>query len=381
MMSNKNKKQIAGYRPTWVEINLANLRFNFRQVKKLVGKQVKMIAAVKANAYGHGMIEVARVLEKCGVDYFGVACVDEANSLAKAKIKTPALILGAISTPAEIKQALKLKAIITVPDYRTAKMISRYAGKYQKSSVHIKIDTGMGRLGVWHEQALGFIEKVVKLKNLKVEGIYTHFPSSDTDRVFTIRQVKAFARLVHNLKEKNINIPFVHAANSSAVCSLKNSYLSMVRPGIMLYGMYPDQKLRRYVKLKPVLSFKTKVVYLKTVESGRSISYGRTYITKHRTKIATIPVGYADGYTRALSNKANVLVRNRLAPIAGRVCMDQTMVDVGHIPDIKIGDTVILIGQQRKKRISAESLATISGTIAYEIACWIPTRVRRIFKH
>ncbi|MFH2137828.1 MAG: alanine racemase [Candidatus Omnitrophota bacterium] len=377
----KEDKKITGYRPTQVEINLANLAFNFKQVRKLAGKNVKILAAVKANAYGHGIVEVAQKLEKCGADYLGVACVGEAALLRDAAIKLPILIIGLLSSSAEIKRALKLRVSITVADYPGAKMISRCASGGEKATVHIKVDTGMGRLGVWHEQAAEEIPKIAGLKNLFIEGIYTHFPSSDTDKKYTQKQMDVFKELLIRLKTKGIDIPLAHAANSSAVCNIKSSYLNMVRPGIMLYGIYPNECFRKAVNLRPLLTFKTKIIYLKTVEPGRSISYGRTYIAKRRTKIATIPVGYADGYTRALSNKAKVLVRGRFASVVGRICMDQTMIDVGGVPGVKVGDPVILIGKDDNKRIRAEELANLCKTIAYEITCGIPTRVRRVFKN
>ena len=368
-------------RPTWVEINMANLAYNFRQVKKRIGLKVKVLAAVKANAYGHGIVESSRVLEKCGVDYFGVANVDEATVLRKAKIKAQVLVLGAVASANEVKAALRMRVSLTVTDYSNARLISRYASISRPIKIHVKVDTGMGRLGLWHKQAEKEIVRIAKLPGIKLEGLYTHFPSADNDEAFTAQQVKDFDTLIINLNSKDIDIPIIHAANSSAVCQVRSSYLNMVRPGIMLYGMYSDKSLMSSIKLKPVLSFKTKIVYLKTVSSGRSISYGRTYITKKKTKIATIPVGYADGYTRGLSNKSKVLVKGCLVPIVGRVCMDQTMIDVGNIPGVKLGDTVVLIGAQADKQIRAEDLALICDTIAYEISCGIPVRIRRVFKN
>jgi len=375
----KNKMDI--FRPTWVEINLSNLAFNYQQVKRLVGRDVKVLAPIKANAYGHGMVEVSRKLVQCGVDYLGVASVEEANDLRKAKIKIPILILGTVFSLSEIKQALKLKATITVPDYRTAKILNHYASGTSRVRVQIKVDTGMGRLGIWHKQAELTIKRILKLKNLYVEGIYTHFPSADTDIPFTNRQVKAFEQLLQRLKRNTNEFAFTHASNSSAVGRLKTSSLNMVRPGIMLYGMYPHRDLEPFFDLKPVLTFKTKITYLKQVPAGRSISYGRTYITRKKTKIATIPAGYADGYMRALSNKAQVLVRGKFAPVVGRVCMDQTMIDVGGIKGVKLGDTVVLIGRQKQKSIRTEELARICNTIPYEVTCCISARVKRVFKN
>jgi len=247
--------------------------------------------------------------------------------------------------------------------------------------VHIKIDTGMGRLGLWHEQAEDIIARIIRLSHLDIEGIYTHFPSADTDMRFTRKQVAIFEALLRRLKKKNISFPLAHAANSIAVGRISASFLTMVRPGIMLYGMYPDTRRHKDIALKPVLCFKTRVVYLKQVGAGRTISYGRTYTTKRKTTIATLPVGYADGYVRALSNKAKVLIRGKFFPVAGRICMDQTMVDVGSSSIIKIGDEVVLLGRQKGRTISAQELAAICRTIPYEITCWISSRVRRVFKN
>ena len=338
-------------RPTWVEIKLSNLAYNFRQVKKMVGPQVKVLAAVKANAYGHGMVESSRVLEKCGVDYLGVANIDEATVLRKAKIKLPILVLGAICSANEVKAALRLKVALTVCGIASARLINRYSANSRQLTVHVKIDTGMGRLGIWHEQAETEIVKIAQLPGIKIEGLYTHFPSADTDKNFTKQQIENFEHIIKCLNSRGITLPLIHSANSSAVCTMRSAYLNMVRPGIMLYGMYPDKSLQKYIKLKPVLSFKTKIMYLKTVAAGRSISYGRTYITKKQTKIATISVGYADGYTRGLSNKSKVIVKGCFAPVVGRICMDQTMVDVGSMPRPKIGQVVTIIGREKTRKI------------------------------
>ncbi|MBU1924808.1 MAG: alanine racemase [Candidatus Omnitrophica bacterium] len=374
-MKNKDKR-------TWVEINLRNLVYNFHQVKKIVGKNIKILAPVKANAYGHGIVETAKILAYCGADYLGVANTEEAQVLKRAGLKTPILILGAMFSSSEIKQALKLNVRVTVPDYRTARLLDRWArllGK-KKVPVHIKIDTGMGRIGVWHTAAEDFIVKVAKLNRIFIEGLYTHFSSADTDMAFTGKQVEIFEGLLRRLKAKKIEIPFKHASNSSAVGRLRDLSLNMVRPGIMLYGMYPHKNLEEFFDLKPVLSFKSRIVYLKDVAAGRSISYGRTFTARANTRVATVAVGYADGYMRALSNRAKVIIRNKYARVIGRVCMDQIMVDVGHIPKVKIGDEVILIGAAGKKRVSAEDLAKICSTIPYEISCAISERIPRFFK-
>ncbi len=369
------------YRSTWAEINLKNLEFNYRQLRRTAGRKVKVLAAVKANAYGHGILEVSRKLESAGVDYLGVASIDEALVLRYGKIKTPILVLGVAFTKDEMRLALKFNITLTVADYRYAKILNSTIPPKKKLRIHVKVDTGMGRLGIWHEQAKAEITKISRLKNLEIEGVYTHFSSADTDIIFTRAQARVFAALIKELRQNKISIELAHAANSIAACKLPDSCLNMVRPGIMLYGIYPDEKLALRIKLKQVLSLKTKITYLKTVDAGRCISYGRTYITKRKTRIATLPLGYADGYARALSNKAEVIIRGEKFPVAGRVCMDQTMIDVGIGSNVKIGDIVTLIGSQGAYVIRAEDLAFICGTIAYEITCGISSRVPRLFKN
>jgi alanine racemase len=264
-----------------------------------------------------------------------------------------------------------------------ARNISNYAKRRNKTAlVHIKIDTGMGRLGVWHRQAVSFVKKISKFKGLKIEGIYTHFPCADTDRVFTNQQIKNFNSLIQKLKQNNIQIPLCHAANSIAVIDYKDCHLNLVRPGLMLYGIYPKEELKSKIKLKPVLTFKTKIIYLKKTPAGRSISYGRTHITRKPATIATLAVGYSDGYLRNLSNKSEVLIKGKRCKLVGRVCMDQTMVDLGNLKGVRTGDTVVLVGRQGKNRISLEELASLAGTISYELACSIgKNSAKRIFKN
>ncbi|MFH1092867.1 MAG: alanine racemase [Candidatus Omnitrophota bacterium] len=369
------------YRPTWAEINLKNLEFNYRQLKCAAGQKIKVLAAVKANAYGHGILEVSRKLQSAGVDYLGVASIDEALVLRRGKIKVPILVLGIAFSRKEMQLAIKFNITLTVADYPYAQILNSQISGKKKIKIHIKVDTGMGRLGIWHEQAKAQIIKISRLKNLNVEGIYTHLSSADTDIVFTRNQLRIFESLINELRQNKISVTFTHAANSIAACRFPGFGLNTIRPGIMLYGIYPDRKLKACIKLKQVLSLKTKITYLKTVDAGRSISYGRTYITRRRTRIATLPLGYADGYARALSNKAKVIIKGVKYPVIGRVCMDQTMIDVGMGSKIKKGDIVTLIGSQGSQKIQAEDLAFICDTIAYEITCWISSRVPRVFKN
>ena len=369
------------YRPTWAEIDLGAIRHNFNQVQKLVGADVKIMAVVKANAYGHGIIEVARTLKEAGVDYLGVATVDEAVRLRQNKITTPVLVLGS-SLPEEIDAVFKYDITLTVCNPELAAALNARARRAGRAArVHVKIDTGMGRIGVWHQEAVGFITWLSGLEKIDLDGVYTHFSSAGHDALFTAYQIDSFERILRTLEAEGIRVPYRHAANSIATVDFKRSHCNMVRPGIIIYGMYPKRSFTRSLALKPALSLKTKITYLKPVPAGRSISYGRTYITEKRTRIATIPIGYADGYQRILSNKAYVLVRGRRARVVGKVTMDQVMIDVGNIRSVKLGDEVVLIGRQGRDRITTEELARLCGTIPYEIACSIGSRVPRIYTH
>ncbi|MDP2921750.1 MAG: alanine racemase [Candidatus Omnitrophota bacterium] len=367
------------YRPTFAEIDLEAIRHNLEIVSHIVKGDTKILGVVKADAYGHGMREVSKAISDY-VDYFGVASLDEAAILRQIGIKKPVLVIGAI-LPEEIEGVLKLNTIQTVSDLDIPLRLSRLAqSKNKKVRVHIKVDTGMGRLGFWHEEAIGFIKKISRLKNIIIDGIFTHFPNAEADRVFTYNQIRNFKRLAEGLRDNNIRIPVKHTANSMALIDFKDSHMNMVRPGLMMYGIYPKPSLMKNILLRPALALKTKITYLKSAPKGRTISYGMTYVTSRPTKIATIPVGYGDGYSRHFSNRASVLVSGRRCPIIGRVCMDMCMVDVSRLKDVKVGDEVVLIGSQGNEIIRAEELARLIKTISYEILCNIGRRVPRIYK-
>ena len=368
------------YRPTWAEVDLKAIEYNYKQVRKAVGKKINIMVVVKANAYGHGTVEVSGVLEKLGVDYLGVATTDEAVRLRDHGIKTPVLILGSV-LPSEVKVAIEKDITLTLCSDDLLDAIKKEAQDGSKVKVHIKVDTGMGRIGIWHEEALPFAKKALAEKCLAVEGIYTHFSAAGRDDFFTNYQIEAFEKLLADLEKHWIKIPLRHAANSIATVDFKRSHLNFVRPGLIIYGMYPKYTFPKLIKLKPALSLKTKIVFIKDTPPGRSISYGRTYVTQKHTKVATLPIGYADGYCRNLSNRAYALVKGHRAPVIGKVTMDQTMIDVGHIKGVKIGDEVVLIGKQGREEIRMEKLARLAGTIAYEVASLISNRVPRIYKN
>jgi len=370
------KKKYIGYRPTWAEVNLKSLAHNLNQVKKLLSGKTKIMATIKADAYGHGLIPVARKLAGCGVDYFGVASIDEGIKLRLARVKEPILILGLVLKE-DATPLFRYKLTSTICSYDLALELDRQARRLgQKIKVHIKVDTGMGRIGVAQDDALKLLRKIHRLKFIEIEGIFTHFAFADMDREFTVRQINLFNDLISQLEKNGINIPLKHTANSMGILAYRNSHFNMVRPGLVLYGLYPKQGLK--INLKPVLSLKTKVLYVKEVPKGCGISYGHIYVTKNKTTIITLPIGYGDGYPRNLSNIGSVLINGKSFKISGRICMDQIMVDVGNFK-VSLGQEAVLIGSQAKNRITAEELARLAGTIPYEIVCGLGSRIPRVY--
>jgi alanine racemase len=334
------------------------------------------MVTVKADAYGHGLIPVAKKLIACGTDYLGVASIDEGVKLRDAGIKLPVLVLGMILKN-DIGPLFRYDLKPTVCAEELAMALNNKARSLGRPiGVHIKVDTGMGRLGVLHYDAHKLLKNIHRLKFVKLEGIFTHFAFADLDRDFTLQQIDLFNRLIAKLNSEGIHIPLAHAANSMGVLDFKNAHFNMVRPGLIVYGLNPTEKLD--IRLKPVLSLKTKVIYFKKIPKGYGISYGHIYKTKKDSNIVTLPIGYGDGYPRNLSNLAPVLIKGQRFKISGRICMDQTMVDVGDLK-VRTADEVVLIGSQGKKRITAEELARLSGTIPYEIVCGLGSRIPRVY--
>ncbi|MDP2939577.1 MAG: alanine racemase [Candidatus Omnitrophota bacterium] len=377
-MNNLLIKESKLYRPTWAEINLSAIDYNLKLVKKIVGPRVKVLAVVKSDAYGHGMLRVAHRIVK-EIDFLGVASIDEAVCLRKSGIKKPLLIF-------ESTFASHTKAIIdyditpTVCSLDLVRSLNTNATKCKKKiNVHIKVDTGMGRLGIWHEHALDFIKKIRAFSYLNIEGLYTHLPCADTDRKFTLNQISKFKELINKLRQGKIHIPLCHIANSMGIIGYKESHLNMVRPGLMLYGLYPKNSLISKVKLKSALSLKSRIIFVKKIPKGRTISYGATFTTLKTTVIATIPVGYNDGYLRSLSNKSEVIIDGERYKVAGRICMDQLMVNLGD-SEFKVGKVVTLLGTNKNMTISAEELSRLAKTIPYEIVCAIGNSVPRFYK-
>lgn len=376
-------KELLNIRPTWAEINLDDLRHNLLEIRRITSTNAKLCAIVKADGYGHGAVEVAQTALSCGAHYLGVAFLDEAVELREKGIKAPILILG-FTPENQFDTIIEHDITQTVYSLKSAILLSEKALKQKKKAkVHIKLDTGMSRIGFQTDaSSISDIIKLFQLEGLKVEGIFTHFAKADEkDRTVTEEQFRIFTEAVNAIEAKEYKIPIKHIANSAGIIEYPNTHLDMVRPGIILYGMYPsDEITKSKIHLKPILSLKTRVAHVKSLPKGKAISYGGTYITERHTIIATLPVGYADGYSRLLSSRAQVLINGQRAPVVGRICMDQCMVDVTDIQgEVKPKDEVTLIGADGSERIEAEDIAKIIGTINYEITCGISKRVPRVY--
>ena len=363
---------------TWAEINLDNIKFNLNNVKKLLKEDTKICTVLKANAYGHGSVEIAKFLEK-NVDYFAVARIEEAIELRQNNIKIPILCLGFV--PEEyFESAINNNITLTVYSLEVAKKLNNICENLNTNiNIHIKIDTGMGRIGFdVSKESIDEISDICELKNLYIEGIYTHFATADeTDKDFTYRQIERFKFIVDGIEKRNINIPIKHVSNSAAVIDLPDLNFNMVRCGIILYGYYPsDEVLKDRIQLKPAMTLKTRVSHIKDLKKDSGISYGLKYRTNGIEKIVTIPIGYADGFTR-MQNNPKVSINNEIFDVVGRICMDQCMVRVDKDIDIKIGDEVIIFGEGN---IAVADIANDLGTINYEIICMVSRRVDRIYK-
>jgi len=366
-------------RPLWIEIDLKALRDNLKAVKKYLGPRVKIVATIKQSAYGHGLLPVARELGRQGVDFFGLGSIEEAIALREDGYDGSLLILSAVLDKF-VSHFIRYNVTPTVVDLGFARKLDKAAARANKIvPIHVKIDTGMGRLGVHYNGANNFIKKLSNFKNLALEGIYTHFPVAGSDKKFTNNQIGVFNNFIKQLTKEKISFKYCHCANSIGVLKYPNAHFNMVRPGLILYGIKPVAGLS--FNLKPVLSLKSKVIFVKKINKGMSVSYGRNYIAKGKRNIATVAVGYADGYPWALSNKSKVIIKDNLFNLAGRVCMDHIMVDLGLRDDIKTGVEVILLGKSKAEKINAESLAKTASTIPYEIVSRLSLQIPRIYKN
>jgi alanine racemase len=374
------KKFIRSGRPTVGEVDLGALEFNYRQIKKRIPEGVKVLAVVKADAYGHGAIPVSLRLEKSGVEYLGVAIPEEGVELRKGGVKAPILVLGGIFGR-EVDQIFRFRLTPVIFRKDSLKILSREAEKRgRRVKVHLKVDTGMGRLGVplnlWPE----FLKEVRRFPRIDIEGILSHFSMMDEERDFTQDQWRAFQRAVATAQELGISSQYLHMASSATLTAFPAYSAKLVRPGIMLYGSYPSPAFQSLLPLKPVMTLKTRIHFLKRVPPGTRISYGGTFTTKRESLVATLPIGYADGYSRHLSNHGEVLIHGKRAPVVGKVCMDFLMVDVTDIPHVSVGDEVILMGKQGREQITPEEIAEKINSISYDVLCSIGKRVPRVYK-
>lgn len=347
----------------------------------MTDKDAGIMAVVKANAYGHGSYEVSKAVIENGADYLAVAIIDEAIELRELGIDKPILILG--YTPIEyVKEIVKYDLTQTVFELKYAYELSREAyNQGKKAKIHVKIDTGMGRIG-YHDlgKAEEEIVEMSLLEGIYIEGIFSHFSSSDEkDKEYTLWQFKKFKEINERLSKHGVKIPVRHIANSAAIIDLPFTHLEMVRPGIILYGCYPSDEVEKKADLCSTMAIKARIVQLKDVSENEFISYNRTYKTSKRSKIATLPIGYADGLNRLLSNNHNVIIKGKYAPIVGKICMDQCMIDVTNINGVEVGDVAVLMGEEGNKSITPDDIAKKIKTISYEVFCGISRRVPRIY--
>jgi alanine racemase len=376
---------MAHHRATRAEIDLQAFRHNFQNLRSHISPQTRIMAVVKADAYGHGALPCARVAVECGADYLGAGVIEEGIELRQSGLDVPILILGSIF-PDEAEDLVRHDLATIVCTLPLAKALSKEAEKQNKTaSVHIKVDTGMNRLGVLPENLPELLNQIRNLPNLKIEGVSTHFASAD-DEVLSITQaqLKKFLAALACLKQDDKLL--IHCSNTSALVKFAESHFDMVRPGLILYGALPSPSLQTVLgekenlsSFKPVMQWKSRIILVKPIAKGQPVSYSGSFTTQHGSLIATLPVGYADGLHRRLSNKMDVLIRGKRAPQIGNICMDMTLIDVTEIQDVQAGDEVVLFGKQEGQTITVDEMATKGGTIPYEILCNVGKRVPRVY--
>lgn len=375
------------YRPTRAEINLDALEANYKAFRQALPEGMKLLACVKANAYGHGAVQVAKEMERLGADYLSVAFLDEALELRQAGVRMPILVLGYVP-PHGVRTAWENDVTITLFSDEVLEAIQELSssGIRGKLKVHIKVDSGMGRLGLLPgEKLMQFIRDTMAVPHVEVEGMFTHFATADEeDKTYTLEQYRRFQGACEALRDHGYQIPIIHTGNSAVAVDMPQISCDMVRIGISIYGLYPSAEVgQSKVKLSPVLTLKTQVVFVKTLPAHSGISYGIRYTTVSEERIGTLPIGYADGYSRMLTGKAQVLIRGRRVPVVGTICMDQCMVSLqsfaGMAEEIQAGEEVVLIGSQDGETIAADELASALGTIHYEIICMLAHRIPRFY--
>lgn len=367
--------------PTYATVNLAALAHNLSCIKRYLSSGCDVMAIVKANAYGHGARDIAQALSRQGIERFAVASLDEGIALRQTGFSASIVVLGALFEQ-QIIDLVAHRLTPVISDSRILASLAKAADSHPiPYSIHLKAETGMGRLGFSLEELRTLLNNPLLRGPLYVEGMMTHLADADgTDSAFTERQLRAFHAVLETTLQQGFKIPLVHAANSAAIVRFPDTHFSLVRPGIMLYGYHTLPASIPIPDLKPVLSLRTTIVQLRTIPRGGSVSYNATFVAKRSTRIAVLPIGYADGYNRGLSNLGVVLIQGRRVPIVGLVCMDMIMVDVTDLPSVHVGETVTLLGQQGKEAIWADEMATWLGTIPYEILCGIGSRVPRIYE-
>ncbi len=371
------------YSRVYAEVNLDAILYNMEQMRKLLKEDTKIMGVIKTDGYGHGAVPIGRELEQ--LDYtwgYATATVEEAEILRRNGMEKPILVLGA-TFPEQYEAMADLGIRVNLYSIRQAEQMEAAAAKMNKKiMVHAKIDTGLSRLGFQvTEEAADEIARISRMPHIIVEGIFTHFAKSDAkDKTMANQQMEAFSKMKKMLEERNVEIPMIHCSNSAAIIDMPEANMSVVRAGISLYGMWPSDEVKKEnIDLQPVMSLKSCIVFLKELEKGRTISYGATYETTRKQRIATVPVGYGDGYPRSLSNKGYVLIHGKKAPICGRICMDQFMVDVTDIPEAQEGDLVTLVGKDHGAEITMEEIGDLSGRFNYEFACDLGKRIPRVY--
>lgn len=370
-----------GYLRTYVKIDLNAIEHNINEVKKLIDDDVKVMAVIKADGYGHGAAVIGNFL-KDKVDYFGVATIEEAIELRKNNIDIPILILGYTSYK-QYEDLIRYNITQTVYSLDMAEKLEECAARFNHiAKVHLALETGMNRIGFKpNDTSVEDIKRIMKMNNIYVEGMFTHFSCADEkDKTYAKIQMKKYDEFAENLEKNNVNIPIKHMCNSAGIMEFDDHRFDMVRSGIITYGLYPSDEVNKSaLKLKNALEWKAHVINISEVPEGCGVSYGKTYVTKKSTRIATVSVGYADGYMRGLSSKGRVLIHGEYAPIIGRICMDQMMVDITHIENVQIEDEVTLVGTDGENKITVEELAEMAGSFNYEFVCGIGKRVTRIY--
>lgn len=375
---------IGSYRDTWAEISLDAIANNVKMFKKYIRSNTKLMAVVKADGYGHGAVEVAKAALEAGANYLAVAFLDEAIQLRDAGIEVPLLVLGytGIHSEEAIQTAINKNIVLTVFTEEIAREIVQVAEKLKKvAKVHMKIDTGMHRIGVKKKEDALHLAKKLQSSYVEIEGIFTHFADADNpdDTTYTEKQFSHFEMVVSYLADHGFHIPIKHCCNSAGTIAYPHMHLDMVRVGISLYGLYPSDHLREKIDLVQVMSFHTKPIFIKQLQAGDTISYGCTYTPDEEKVVATIPVGYADGFNRRLSNKGHVTVKGKRVPIVGRICMDQSMIDITTLEEMKEDETVTIFGDPMEGYISLGEVADQLDTIHYELVCLIGKRVPRVY--